>query len=149
MAKENSNPKYISNLKTLLNIFEKLQIIAKNKQKTILEQKWDELYSISEEQKSVNSYFDTTMKYLDMEKSNLKINDSEVNKIKKEIKEKMMSYKEIENTNLRLLNDSFFFAKQKVEKVFNKKLNNETYNRDLKTVKDLWDNSPIIFDRFI
>ncbi len=60
-----------------------------------------------------------------------------------------MSYKEIENTNLRLLNDSFFFAKQKVEKIFNKKLNGETYNKEMKMVKDLWDNSPIILDRLI
>lgn len=149
MAKENSSLKYLSNLKALLNIFEKLQVIAKNKQKIILEQNWNELYSISEEQKEINCYFDNTMKYLEMETADIKSTDIEIKKIKKEIKEKIMSYKEIENTNLRLLNDSFFFAKQKVEKIFNKKLNGETYNKEMKMVKDLWDNSPIILDRLI
>ena len=149
MAKENSDMKHLSNLKTLVNIFEKLRIIAKNKQKTILEQKWEELYSISEEQKEANLYFDKTMKFLEIDNSQDKNNGNESEKIKKEIKDIMMNYKEIENTNLRLLNDSFFFAKQKVEKIFNKKLNNDTYNKDLKMVKDLWDNSPIILDRFI
>ncbi len=149
MAKENSCLKYLSNLKVLLNIFEKLQVIAKNKQKIILEQNWNELYSISEEQKEINCYFDNTMKYLEMETADIRSTDIEIKKIKKEIKEKIMSYKEIENTNLRLLNDSFLFAKQKVEKIFNKKLNGETYNKEMKMVKDLWDNSPIILDRLI
>ena len=149
MAKENFQLKYLSNLKTLLNIFVKLRLIAKNKQKIILEQKWEELYSISEEQKEANLYFDKTMKFLEIDNSQDKNNGNESEKIKKEIKDIMMNYKEIENTNLRLLNDSFFFAKQKVEKIFNKKLNNDTYNKDLKMVKDLWDNSPIILDRFI
>lgn len=149
MAKENSDLRYISNLKTLLCIFEKLKAIAENKQKTILEQKWDELYSISEEQKEINSYFDKTMKFLELDKEMLESNNKEIAKVKNEIKNIMMNYKEIENTNLRLMNDSFYFAKQKVEKIFNKKLNNETYNKELKMVKDLWDKTPIILDRFI
>ncbi len=81
MAKENSCLKYLSNLKVLLNIFEKLQVIAKNKQKIILEQNWNELYSISEEQKEINSYFDNTMKYLEMETADIRSTDIEIKKI--------------------------------------------------------------------
>ncbi len=150
MAKDELNDRYLSSIKALLNIFEKLDILAESKQKSILEQKWDELYSITEEQKEVNNYFDSTMKFFRIEESGMASSNSEIKKIKDQIKKRIMSYKEKENTNLKLLKDSFFFAKQKVEKIFNKKINcNDTYNKDLKMVKDLWDNSPIIFDRLI
>ena len=78
MAKDELNDRYLSSIKALLNIFEKLDILAESKQKSILEQKWDELYSITEEQKEVNNYFDSTMKFFRIEESGMASSNSEI-----------------------------------------------------------------------
>jgi hypothetical protein len=143
---------YKSALKTLVNIFDKLLVIASEKQGLILSLSWDELYAKSSEQQELNRFFDVTMKSYGnkfLSEDNLAIQDKEIASLKNELKLKIMEYKDIENLNFRLLKDAFFVAKNKVEKIFNKKVTNDTYTKDLKKTQELWDSTPIVFNRMI
>ncbi|OHD25868.1 MAG: hypothetical protein A2Y34_15315 [Spirochaetes bacterium GWC1_27_15] len=148
MVPNDTVSKYKTNLKIILNIFEKLKIIAEDKQKNILSQKWDEVYIISEEHQKINQDFDKIMKDFGDFKTSVAINDTEIKNLKSQLKERVMEYKEMENLNIKLLNDALFFAKQKVEKIFNKK-GKDTYTKDLKKTTALWEDTAIIFDKFI
>jgi hypothetical protein len=137
-------------LMTLNNLFDKFILISEEKQKVILEQNWDELLLVSIEQDNLNKFFDDTMKSYGnkFDLKNLHSNDQEIKKLKTELNEKIIKYKEVENLNFKLLRDAYFLAKIKVEKFFNKKVN-DTYTRDLKKTQELWENTPYVLDSII
>jgi len=140
-----------SALKTLINIFDKLLFVSTEKQKAIIEQKWDDLNLLSNENQKLNNIFDETMMVYQnkFDLSNNFDDDLEIQLQKKVLKEAVLKYKEVESFNFKLLKDAFFLAKLKVEKIFNKKVGNDTYNRDLKVSQELWDNSPCVLDKII
>jgi predicted chitinase len=60
-----------------------------------------------------------------------------------------MEYKEIEALNFKMLKDNLFVTKQKLEKIFNQKPIKDTYTKELKKEEDIWNNTPVVFDRLI
>ncbi|HQB62295.1 MAG TPA: hypothetical protein PK899_11645, partial [Spirochaetota bacterium] len=73
--------------------------------------------------------------------------NSDIQTLKREIKELIAGYKEVENTNARLINDNLFVVKQKFEKLYNKKGRKETYEKDLNKNSMIFDNRSIVLNR--
>jgi hypothetical protein len=145
------NLKIKSVLKTLLNIFNELKIISIEKKKNIMEQNWELLYMNSGEHQKINQHFDELMKSISQNsdfKAEISV-DPELRELKKQIRQKLMEYKEIESLNFKMLKDNLFVTKQKLEKIFNQKPIKDTYTKELKKEEEIWNNSPVIFNRLI
>jgi len=78
-----------------------------------------------------------------------KIEDKDIINLKKKLKEMVEEYKQMEYTNSQLLNDHLFTAKQKLEKLFNIKGNNDTYTREMKKTSNIWENSSVVLNKVI
>jgi len=147
MAKNDSELRTKSNIDTLINIFSQLSKNAEHMQKSIINQQWENLYSLAKEQEDANKYLNTFIK--DMNDNTIKelLNmDNESNKFRKKLKKIIEKYRETETLNSKLLKDSFFAAKQKVENYFNQK-DSDTYTS--KKEQELWPDNPILLDQLI
>ena len=137
-------------LVSLLCIFEKLIEITKEKQKSILNQDWNNVFLLANEQAEVVDFFNKKDRELKEFSSFLKkIDDKDINNLKQKLKEYVKNYKETENLNSQLLNDHLFTAKQKLEKLFNIKVKNNTYTRDKKKSNELWDNNSVVLNKIV
>ena len=139
---------YKSNLTTLINIFKELSIISTKIQRNILKQNWQNLYKLAAKQEQLNLYFYKTISNLDTNDNNSFKRDTEIINLKNILKEKIKEYKETENINAKLLRDSLFIAKQKVEKFYNLNSEKETYSKEMKKDTNLWNNKPVMLDSF-
>ncbi len=137
-------------LLSLLCIFEKLIEITNEKQKFILNQDWNNVFLLANEQREVVNFLNQKDKEL-REFSNFlkRVDDKNINEMKQKLKEYVKEYKNKENLNAQLLSDHLFTAKQKLEKLFNIKVKNDTYTRDMKKVNDMWDNSSIVLNKIV
>lgn len=137
-------------LVSLLCIFEKLIEITREKQTFILNQDWNNVFMLSNEQSDVINFLNKKDNELKQFSSFLKnIEDKEINNLKQKLKEYVKEYKEIESLNVQLLNDHLFTAKQKLENLFNIKSKNDTYTREMKKVSDLWDNNSVVLNKIV
>ncbi len=126
----------IIKLKSLLlsfaTILEKLLGISVNKQNAILEQNWNEVFMLTNDQQEVAAFINEK----DAELNSLlhtvgKRPDEKLDKLKFRIRELIACYKETEGLNAQMLNDNMFAVKQKFEKLYNLK-NNDVYTKDMK-----------------
>lgn len=137
-------------LVSLLCIFEKLIELTKEKQKSILNMDWNNVFLIANEQAEIVNFLNKKDKELKEFYSVLKkIEDKDIVSIKQKLKEYVEQYKQMENTNSQLLSDHLFTAKQKLEKLFNIKINNDTYTRDMKKINNIWENSAVVLNKVI
>ncbi|MCK4796075.1 MAG: hypothetical protein KAT05_01770, partial [Spirochaetes bacterium] len=65
------------------------------------------------------------------------------------LRDKIREYNEKEELNTKLLNDVLFIAKQKVEKFFNSYIKKATYSRKTINESNLWNDNPIMLDKFV
>ena len=137
-----------SELDTLNNILSQLISIAFDMQQNILKQKWNKVFELAESQKEVNCFFDEAIKDIKTNFQNNKNKNNEITKIKDELINKIARYKELEFINAKLLDDSLYTAKQKINKIF-KAEEKRTYSKNIKKESNLWSNSPIILDSFV
>lgn len=143
---------YESILKTFNNIFDNLISISKEMQKSILTQKWENVTKLANAQEEINMHFNKAL--LLLEHNNIKLSEltnnekeSEMVSNKFKLRNKISTYKELENMNAKLLGDSLFVAEQKVEKYFNKKIETKTYSKEIKKESDLWKDKPVMLNR--
>lgn len=143
---------HLTQLKSILASFmlilKKLTLLSVKKQEAILKQNWNDVFIIANEMEEIADFVNKK----DGELVNIiKITDmftnSDIQALKKEIKELIIGYKEVENTNARLLNDNLFVVKQKFEKLYNKKGRKETYEKDLNKKNMIFDNRSIVLNR--
>lgn len=138
---------YKSILNTLLVLLKDLKIISLKMQKYIVKQEWIKVYELSEEQDNLNKSFDKSIEYFN---KNLKIeNDMEIKILKNDLKNQIKGYKEIEFINSKLLKDALFAAKQKVKYYFKNHNEIDTYKKDMKKESNIWNNNPVMLDKFI
>jgi len=135
-------------LASFLVILKKLTLLSVRKQEAILKQNWNDVFIIANEMEEIADFVNKK----DGELVNIiKITDifsnSDIQAVKKEIKELIIGYKEVENTNARLLNDNLFVVKQKFEKLYNKKGRKDTYEKDLNKKNMIFDNRSIVLNR--
>lgn len=141
-------------LKTFLNILNHLKTTSIEKQKSILDQDWDKLSEIAQKQEQLKQYIEENQRALD----DLSSKDSQLFKaIKSEPENKALStalqntlneYREIEKTNVKLLNDALYCARQKVTRLFKLKPKC-TYSKSLNQDVALWSENPVLLDKRI
>lgn len=152
-VKRNNNLilEYKSCLHTLMNIFDSLQNISKEKQSYILSQKWDELTDITMRQEDILQYIDDTQRKIQIlslqEEFKKADKNADIIFKKLQIKEKIQKYQNSENLNVKLLDDVFFTAKQKIKHFTNTHEEDKCYTKDVK--KNLWGKRPLILDKYI
>ncbi len=139
-------------LNALLEVLNRMKTIVKEKQLMIINAKWSELNTLSEEQQTVSSALNellSRMTYNRAKGINRDDCDSDISEMKLRIKQLIMSYKEVESVNIKLLNDVMFATKQKVEKIYNLKPDSPTYTKEANiSSKEVWREGPVMLDRF-
>ncbi len=153
MVPNNSNLIIVYNsiLKTLSTIIDELLKMSFQKKDFITNQDWDGLSKLVYDQEELNEQLNIIINQLNDEKFiSFKNNDNEkIKSEKKEIKQKLIKFKEMENLNKKLLKDAFYIAKKKAEIYFNAPINDETYKKELKKELNIWGNSSVLLDRTI
>ncbi len=155
MVPNNSTKKYsLSTLKTLTNIFDELLIIADEKKENIILQNWDKIYELANKQEDINQHFDLSMlhenqNYTNLDKKDIPKKNLEILDLQIKLRDKIREYNEKEELNTKLLNDVLFIAKQKVEKFFNSYIKKATYSRKTINESNLWNDNPIMLDKFV
>ena len=142
-----SDQNYKSIIESLNQILYQLKQSSLEKQNVILKQDWTRLRALSEEQDELLSFLDVKQKKLSLYDDQR--NNGSLKDIHLTIKKSIDDYREIEADNIRMLNDTLFVAKQKVEKIFRKQSGQKTYSKDLKKESNLWNNNPAVLDKFI
>ncbi len=138
---------YKSILNTLLYLLKDLKIISLKMQKYIVKQEWIKVYELSEEQDDLNKSFDKSI--MSFNKNYSIDNDIEIKSLKNDLKNQIKDYKEIEFINSKLLKDALFAAKQKVKYYFKNNNEIDTYKKDMKKESNIWNNNPVMLDKFI
>jgi len=144
--KTNDTVRFMSAFQTLLTIFESLLITTKEKRVLIMEQRWDELVSVTQKQEDLTRSFEEIIKIVGIYFEN-NFNEESQN-MKTLLKESIIRYKEEETLNVRLLKDAMFLTKHKVEKIYNIK-QKTTYSKDIRKDESVWTGQPVILDRFV
>lgn len=162
--KDNSFSEQLILYDSLLNIFQRVYLLAQEKREAIAEQMWGKLTAITTEQNELRELLSDVERKLEQ----FCINDKKINRNKEVnadkvieelirekkrlIKEKILAYKEVESVNVMLLKDSLYLAKIKASKLFqNMPFNGNTYSDQKQGHKKekVGSAAPVIFDRMI
>jgi hypothetical protein len=142
-----TNITYQSTLDTISNILEQLKEKSQVKQKIIIDQQWDRLIEITNEQNELLTNLENNQAELDKVIS-VYFKDSQ-KQSKHLFAENINQYQEIERINARMLNDHLFVAQEKVKNLFRRRCEQKTYRPDMKKESNLFQNNPAIFDKVI
>ena len=153
MAPTTTMEDYSIQLKSILlsfiNIFEKLLEVSVKKQQAIVEQKWNEVFLLTNEQEEIAEFINKKDGELQkVLKTANAMKNSGFDMLKSKIRELIGCYKEVENLNTKLLNDNLFVVKQKFEKIYNIRNDKEPYSKDLKKNKNVIENRSLVLNRF-
>lgn len=153
MANQEIILRYKSTLHTIMNVFDKLSEISKTKQKCILGQKWESLRDVAKSQQEVHKFIESAEKDLEIigkqDTENLLKNNSELVFLRLRIRDKIEKYREQETINSRLLKDVLYVTREKVKVFLQKEDNGKTYNASLKNDEQIWDDCPMLMDKFV
>ena len=144
---------YTSNkvlLESLLDVVEKLTLISNEKREAIINHDYSYLYELSLEQEKISKLFESYLSsFNNFIKENPKSDNNEIIKLKHLLKNNLIKYREIEGIVMKLLNDSLFFIRLKVEKLMPDEMKNKQYSKEKKESNSLRKDMPISVDRFI
>ena len=150
MAIQIKTEESVIRLKSILlsfaTILDKLLAISVNKQNAILEQNWNEVFLLTNEQQDVAKFIndkDTELvQVLNMVGMQ---QDSKLDDLKSRIRELIACYKETESLNAKMMDDNMFIVKQKFEQLYNVKEDN-LYTKDMKKQKSDFGRKPMLIN---
>ena len=129
---DNDIIKLKSILLSFATILEKLLAISVNKQQAILEQNWNEVFLLTNDQEEVATFInEKDAELMQMLHTVGKNPDDKLDELKFKIRELIACYRETESLNAKMMSDNMFAVKQKFEKLYNLK-NNDVYTKDMK-----------------
>ncbi len=137
-------------LESLLDIVEKLTLISNEKREAIINHNYSYLYELSSEQDKISKLFESNLTSFNSSiKKSPTSDNGEIIKLKHSLKTNLIKYRENEGIVMKLLNDSLFFMRLKVEKLMPDEVKNKQYSKEKSNNGSLRKDVPISVDRFI
>ena len=148
MAIQIKTEESVIRLKSILlsfaTILDKLLAISINKQNAILEQKWSEVFLLTNEQQDVAKFINEKdadlVQVMSMVGSQ---QDDKLDDLKSRIRELIGCYKETESLNAKMMDYNMFAVKQKFEQLYNVREDN-IYTKDMKKQKSEYSRSMLV-----
>ncbi|MBR3732734.1 MAG: hypothetical protein IKQ61_07340 [Spirochaetales bacterium] len=123
-------------LLSFATILDKLLAISVNKQQAILEQNWNEVFLLTNEQQDVAKFINekdaelvTVMNMAGTQ------HDDKLDELKSRIRELIGCYRETESLNAQMMDDNMFIVRQKFEQMYNVR-EDSVYTKDMKKQKN-------------
>ncbi|MCG8571544.1 MAG: hypothetical protein MJB14_15520 [Spirochaetes bacterium] len=142
-----NNQNYQSTMESISNVLAQMKAKSKEKQKIILNQDWQQLKILTEEQNQLLAYLENLQSKMgNMIDDYCRDSRKDFRYI---LKTDIEEYQEVEKSNIKMLNDQLFVAQEKVNHLFKNTAHKKTYNREMKKETNLFDRDSGVLDKVI